>query len=104
MAEWTSSAGERQERKTVTGRGARSPSGKSGMGAKRRSFRDASGLRAAETAGEFLDAARGIDKFLLAGEERMAGGANADLEVAPGGAHMVEAPQAQEMVVSTYFG
>ena len=31
--------------------------------------------------GEFLNSTRGIDKLLLAGEERMAGGANADSHV-----------------------
>lgn len=44
---------------------------------------------AAETACEFLDAAGGIDEFLLAGKEGMACGADADLEVTPGGAHVI---------------
>ena len=52
-------------------------------------FDGARGLCAAETAGEFLDATGGIDEFLLAGEEGMAGGADADLEIAAGGAHMI---------------
>ena len=40
-------------------------------------------------AGEFLDAAGGIDELLLAGEERVAGGANADPELALGAAGVV---------------
>ena len=39
-------------------------------------------LRGTEALGEFLDAPRGIDELLLAGEVGMAGRADADLEVA----------------------
>ncbi len=42
-------------------------------------------LRACVTAGEFLDAARGIDEFLLAGEEGMARCADTHFDVALGG-------------------
>ncbi len=49
----------------------------------------AGGLGAAETAGELFDATRGIDEFLLAGEEGMACGADADLEITPGRADVI---------------
>ncbi len=52
-------------------------------------FDGAGGGGAAEAAVEFLDAAGGIDEFLLAGEEGVAGGADADFEFTTGGAHVV---------------
>jgi hypothetical protein len=48
------------------------------------SFLFAAALRAGVTAGEFLDPAGGIDKFLLTGKERMAGRADTDFQVALG--------------------
>ena len=42
-------------------------------------------FRGAVATGEFLDPAGGIDEFLLAGKERMAGRADTDLDVALGG-------------------
>ncbi len=53
-------------------------------------FGYADSLGAAETARELLDAACRIDKFLLAGEKRVAGGADADLEFTPGRAHVID--------------
>ena len=55
-------------------------------------FRDAGAgrLRAAIAARKFLDAAGGIDKLLFAGEKRMAGRADADLDVPAGGTGMVD--------------
>jgi hypothetical protein len=44
-------------------------------------FAGASGFGAAVTAGEFLDPTGGIDELLFASEKRMAGGANADLDI-----------------------
>ena len=41
----------------------------------------ARGLGASVAPGKFLDAAGGIDKFLFAGEKRMASSANTDLDV-----------------------
>ena len=41
----------------------------------------ASGFSAAIAPGKFLDAARGVDKLLFAGEKGMTSGANADLNV-----------------------
>ena len=41
---------------------------------------------------EFIDAPSGIDKFLLAGEERVAGGADADLDVFAGGPGAIGCP------------
>ena len=70
--------------------GARSPFGKLAVDKLSGGlFGDANGLCGAEATAEFFDAARGIDEFLLAGEKGMAGGADADLEIAPGGAHVV---------------
>ena len=39
-------------------------------------------LRGTEALGEFLDATGSIDELLLAREERVAGGADADLQIA----------------------
>lgn len=44
---------------------------------------------AAVTAGKFLDAARGIDKLLFAGEKGMTSGTNADLNIATRGASVI---------------
>jgi hypothetical protein len=44
---------------------------------------------AAVTAGKFLDPARGIDKFLFAGEKGMTSGTNADLNIAMRGACVI---------------
>ena len=52
-------------------------------------LRGPSGLGAAVTAREFLDAACGIDEFLLAREKRVAGGADADFNVTPGRAGVI---------------
>ena len=46
-------------------------------------------LGAAVAAREFLDAARGIDELLLAGEKRMAGGTDADSNVSFGRASVI---------------
>ena len=79
------------KRKTVTGRGARSPSGKNRNGKLSGGLFDRAGSPGtAETAREFLDAAGGIDEFLLAGEERMTCSADADLEITTGGAHVID--------------
>jgi hypothetical protein len=48
------------------------------------------GLRAPVPAGELLNSAGGIDKLLFAGKKRMAGGADADLDVLAGRAGMVD--------------
>lgn len=45
---------------------------------------------AAVAAGEFLDPARGIDKFLFAGEKWMTSGTNADLNIATRGASVID--------------
>src|SRR2546423_12586905 len=47
-------------------------------------FGHARSFGAAVALGEFLNATGGIDKFLLAGEKRMAGRADTDSNVAPG--------------------
>jgi len=44
-------------------------------------FAAACGLRAAVTAGKFLDPPGGIDELLFAGKKRMAGGADANFYV-----------------------
>src|SRR5438105_11250018 len=49
----------------------------------------AGGLGAAVTAREFFHAPGGIDKFLFAGEKRMAGGADADFNVSFGRAGVI---------------
>jgi len=49
----------------------------------------ARGLRAAVTLRELLNATGSIDKFLLAGEKRMAGRADTDSNVAPGRAGLI---------------
>jgi hypothetical protein len=49
----------------------------------------AGGLGAAVTTREFFDAPSGIDKFLFAGEKRMAGGADADFNVSFGRAGVI---------------
>jgi hypothetical protein len=48
------------------------------------------GLRACVTAGEFLDPPGGIDELLFTGEERMAGRADADLDVALRGTGVID--------------
>src|SRR5436190_4146017 len=53
-------------------------------------FGRAHGFSAAVTLGEFLNAAGGIDKFLFAGEKRVAGSADTDSNVTPGRAGMVD--------------
>src|SRR2546423_282002 len=50
------------------------------------------GFSAAVTLGEFLNAAGGIDKFLFAGEKRVAGSAYTDSNVTPGRAGVVDRP------------
>ena len=52
-------------------------------------FGRAHGFGAAVALGEFLNAACGIDKLLLAGEKRMTSGTDTDSNVAAGGAGMV---------------
>jgi len=52
-------------------------------------FARARGLRAAVALGEFFDATGCIDKLLLAGEKWVAGRADADSDVAPGGAGVI---------------
>ena len=49
----------------------------------------AGGLGAAVATREFLHATGGIDKFLFAGEKRMAGGADADFNVSFGRAGVI---------------
>jgi hypothetical protein len=49
----------------------------------------ASGLGAAVAARKFFDATRGVDELLFAREKRMASGADADFNVTPGGAGMI---------------
>ena len=69
-------------------------------------FGGASGLGAAVTARELLDASRRIDEFLLAREKRVTGGANADFNVTPGRTGCVPPPRRmrQTISVSTYSG
>lgn len=50
----------------------------------------ANGLGPAVTPREFLDASGGIDELLFPGEKRMAGGADADLDVPLGRARMID--------------
>jgi hypothetical protein len=52
-------------------------------------FLRGAGLHARVSAREFFDAPGGIDELLLAGKERMARRADADLDVAPRRARMV---------------
>src|ERR1700704_1751912 len=52
----------------------------------------AGGLGAAVTAREFFHAPGGIDKFLFAGEKRMAGGTDADFNVSFGRASVINRP------------
>jgi hypothetical protein len=52
-------------------------------------FTRAHSFGAAVALGEFLNATGSIDKFLFAGEKRMAGGANTDSNVAPGRAGVI---------------
>jgi hypothetical protein len=49
----------------------------------------AGGFHTAVPADKFLDATRGIDKLLLAGEKGMTSGTNADLNIATGGAGVI---------------
>jgi hypothetical protein len=53
-------------------------------------FLSAGSFRAAVTAGELLDPASGIDKFLFAGEKGMTSGTNADLNIATRGAGVID--------------
>lgn len=83
--EW--GAGDTKNQKTVTGPEPRSPffrGGKYGL-----KFFAALGLDAAVTAGEFFNASGGINKFLFASEEGVAGRADADFDVFPGRAGAV---------------
>jgi hypothetical protein len=52
-------------------------------------FARARSLSAAVALGELLDATGGIDKFLFAGEKRMAGRADTDSNIAPGRAGVI---------------
>ena len=52
-------------------------------------FGHARGFGAAVALGEFLNATGGIDKFLFAGEKRMAGRADTDSNVTPGRAGVI---------------
>jgi hypothetical protein len=52
-------------------------------------FGGARGLGAAVAAGKLFHAASGVDEFLFASEKRMTSGANADFNVATGGARMI---------------
>ena len=52
-------------------------------------FARAHSFGAAVALGEFFDATGGVDEFLLAGEKRMAGGADTDSNVAPGRAGVI---------------
>src|SRR5262249_57196325 len=52
-------------------------------------FARARGLGAAIALGEFFHATGGVDEFLFAGKKRMASSANADSNVAPGRARMI---------------
>ena len=49
----------------------------------------ANGFGAAIAPGKFLDAARGVDKLLFAGEKGMTSGANADLNIFTRGAGVI---------------
>jgi hypothetical protein len=53
-------------------------------------LRNPHGFGAAVAAREFLDASRGIDEFLFAGEKRVARGADADFNVAARGTGMID--------------
>ena len=53
------------------------------------SFTRTSGLGAAVAAGEFFHTSGSVDKFLLASEKRMAGGADADSNILFGRASMI---------------
>jgi hypothetical protein len=52
----------------------------------------ASGFGAAVAPDEFLDATRGINKLLFAGEKGMTSGANTDLNIATRGAGVIHRP------------
>jgi hypothetical protein len=54
-----------------------------------RFFAGARGFGAAITTREFFNASRGIDELLFAREKRMASGADADFNVTPGRAGMI---------------
>src|SRR5260221_3139445 len=60
-------------------------------------------LAGAKTAREFLDAARRIDKLLLAGEKGMAGRANAEARILLGGTGVVDPPAAPDDLTFTIF-
>ena len=53
-------------------------------------FGGARGLGAAVAAGKFFHAASGVDEFLFASEKRMTSGANADFNIATGGARVID--------------
>jgi len=55
-------------------------------------FGSANSADTAETLGEFVDAARGIDEFLLPCEERVAGSANTDRDIGGRRTGMVDRP------------
>jgi len=55
-------------------------------------FRGAGGADIAVPAGKFLDASGRVDELLLTGEERMAGGADTDLDIVPGRSRLVGSP------------
>lgn len=53
---------------------------------------------------KLIHAAAGIQELLLAGEERMAAGANFDAQLFLGRASFSELPQAQVTLVTLYLG
>jgi len=61
-------------------------------------------LAGAKAAGELLDATSGIDKFLLAGEKGMAGGANAEADILLGGACMIDRAAGADDLAFHVFG
>lgn len=54
--------------------------------------------------GEFFHAPRSVDEFLLASEKRMAGSADADFNVTPGGAGVIDRAARTDDIGLVIFG
>jgi hypothetical protein len=61
------------------------------------------GFSAAIAPGKFLDAARGVDKLLFAGEEGMTSGANADLNALARGAGVIHRAASADHICLVIF-